>query len=64
MHHSSVVVHDFNVKRIATIKPEAHPPLVDDTNAPLPNSVATQGFETIGWRLSQVFHDSSRVKLR
>jgi hypothetical protein len=49
---------------MASVKAETHTPLVVDANAPLPGTVATQGFEPVRWRHAQVVHYGGSVQLR
>ena len=59
----SVIVHDFNVLRMAVIEPEADAPLLVDANAPLSLARAQQRFEPVGRRQTQVVDHSGRVQL-
>lgn len=58
-----MVVHDFNVKCIAALKPKTHTPLVVDANAPLPDAVAAQCFEPVGRGLAHVLYHRGRIQL-
>jgi hypothetical protein len=42
-----VVVHDLNVVCIATVPPEADPPLVVDPDAVLASAITAQSFKTV-----------------
>lgn len=51
-----MVISDDDIEGIALDKPKAHTPLTVDADAPLPDSVTVQRFQTIGRRKSQVIH--------
>jgi hypothetical protein len=51
-----MVVHYFNPKRMPIMPFEANSPLVVNSNAPLPTSIARQLFESIGGRDLEVRH--------
>jgi hypothetical protein len=48
-----MVVNDFNIVCVAAFKPKANPPLFVDADAPLPLTVALEGFETVSGRCAQ-----------
>lgn len=49
-----VVIHNFNVMRIAVTPREADAPLVIDSNAIRPRAVALQRFKLIPWRHAKI----------
>jgi len=42
-----MVIHNLNVAGVASFEPEAHPPLIIDSNAPTPFPVALQSFQPV-----------------
>jgi hypothetical protein len=62
--HSSVVIHNFNVMSVPTLKPKAQTPTVIDANAPLATQISDQRFQTVGWGHAQIFNLNGSVKLR
>ena len=49
-----MVIHDFNLLRVATAPDEANPPLIIDADAVLAGTVAFEGFQPVAWRRKQI----------
>ncbi len=56
-----MIVHDLDIPGIAVAPDEADAPLVVDTNAVLPDSVASKGFQSVAGRDSQILKAASSV---
>jgi hypothetical protein len=58
-----MIVHDFNIKHIAALKPEADTPLFIDADAVTALPVALQGFQPIARRHTQKIKCGGGMKL-
>jgi hypothetical protein len=45
--NSSVIVYDFNIERVAALKPKAHPPLIVYADAVLPCTAALKSLKAV-----------------
>ncbi len=61
-HLSLVVVHDLHVVSIATVPPEADPPLVVDPDAVLPGPIAPQPLQAIPGRHTKIIQPGGGVQ--
>jgi hypothetical protein len=55
-----MVVHDFDVIRIAIAPDEAEPPLVVDPDAVLSDPIAREGFQVVAWWLPEILEPDRR----
>src|ERR1700730_9858685 len=60
---ASVIVHDFNIPRIVIGPPEANPPLVNDPDAHLANTIALKGLQSISGWISQILQCRRGIQL-
>jgi hypothetical protein len=58
-----MVIDNFNIVRLPTLKTEADAPLVVDPDAPLSDAVSGQRFEAVGWRHAKVVENHDRIQL-
>ena len=58
----SVVVCDLNVEGVARSPPEAETPLIVDTNAVLPRSIATEFFQSVSRCHTKVVQGVRRIE--
>jgi hypothetical protein len=49
-----MVVHNLDITSIALSPHKTNPPLIVNSNAVLPPSISTQGFQTVSWWNAQI----------
>jgi len=57
-----MIVHDLNVQSISLVPPEAHAPLIVDSNAVLPGAMAGELFQPVPGRCPQIFKGRRSVQ--
>ena len=58
-----MIIHNFDIVRVAVLPSKANSPLIIDTDAVLPLSVPFQRFQLIAGRLPQILNSSGAVQV-
>ena len=57
-----MIIDDLNIVSIAILPPETNPPLVIDTNTPMPSPITFQLFQSVIGRHPEIVHFLSGVQ--
>jgi hypothetical protein len=58
-----MIIHDFDIVRVAALPSKAYSPLIIDADAVLPLPVVFQGFQLIAGRLPQILKGSGAMQV-